>query len=304
MSALRMRHLDVLLAVAAEGSMQRAAQRVHLTQPAISKLVRELETMFGATLFERSKRGVALTESGRALAIRAEYLVNDVRRAREEVAAIGRGTLGSLRIGALPVVESSLLPQALMALRRIAPSLHIRIQDGTSAALLASLRRGEIDCVIGRMDAEASGNDLRAEKLLRLPVRIVARRRHPLAQQKKLTARQLAAYPWVLPQYGAPIRTVIDGVFAGAGLPALVPLVESTSIRLNYELVRSSEMIGVMPEDAAQDYLAGRALSILAFDLGDWLPFVGVTTRMAPASQALNLFLRVLRETSESSPKR
>jgi DNA-binding transcriptional LysR family regulator len=295
-SPLRMRHLDVLLAVAAEGSMQRAAQRVHLTQPAISKLVREIEQIFGAELFERSKRGVTLTESGRALAIRAEYLRNDVERAREEIAAIGRGTLGSLRIGALPVVESTLLPQGLMALRRIAPALHIRVQEGTSAALLGSLRRGEVDCVIGRLEDGASGKDLRTDKLLRLPTQIVARRKHPLAERKRVSLHELAAYPWVLPQPGAPIRTVIDSVFAAAGIAAPVPIVESTSIRLNYELVRSSDMIGVMPDDAARAYAGGRGLAILAFDLGDRLPWVGVMTRTAPPSQALTLFLRVLRE--------
>jgi DNA-binding transcriptional LysR family regulator len=298
-SSLRMRHLDVLLAVAAEGSMQRAAQRAHLTQPAISKLVRELETMFGAPLFDRSKRGVTLTECGRALAIRAEYLRNDLERAREEIGAIGRGTLGSLRIGALPVVESALLPQCLMALRQIAPELRIRVQDGTGAALLDQLRRGEIDCVIGRLDAGADGKDIRTEKLLRLPTRIVARPRHPLAVRKRVTPEELASFPWVLPQPGAPIRTVIDGIFAAAGIPAPVPLVESTSIRLNYELVRSSDMIGVMPDDAAAAY--GRALAILPFEFGDRLPWVGAMTRSAPTSQALNLFLRVLRETCGKS---
>lgn len=296
MSSLRVRHLDVLLAVAAEGSMQRAAQRVHLTQPAISKLVRELETMFGAPLFDRSKRGVTLTECGRALTIRAEYLRNDIERARDEVAAIGRGTLGALRIGALPVVESALLPQSLMALRKIAPALRIRVQEGTSAALLDQLGRGEIDCVLGRLDSGADGRDIRAEKLMRLPTRIVTRRRHPLGARKRVTPEQLAAYPWVLPQPGAPIRTVIDGVFAAAGIAAPVPLVESTSIRLNYELIRSSDMIGVMPDDAAAAYRAGGALAILPFDLGEWLPWVGVMTRPAPPSHALTLFLRVLRE--------
>jgi DNA-binding transcriptional LysR family regulator len=295
-----MRHLDVLLAVAAEGSMQRAAHRVHLTQPAISKLVRELETMFGAPLFDRTKRGVTLTECGRALAIRAEYLCNDLDRARDEVAAIGRGTLGSLRIGALPVVESALLPQSLMALRKIAPALRIRVQDGTGAALLDQLRRGEIDCVIGRLDSGADGKDIRAEKLLRLPTRLVARRRHPLAARNRVTPEQLASYPWVLPQPGAPIRTVIDGVFAAAGIPAPVPVVESTSIRLNYELMRSSDMIGAMPDDAAVAYNACRALAILPFDIGDRLPWVGIMTRSAPPSQALALFLRVLRETCGS----
>jgi DNA-binding transcriptional LysR family regulator len=295
-STLRIRHLDVLLAVAAEGSMQRAAQRVHLTQPAISKLVRELEMMFGAPLFDRTKRGVTLTECGHALAIRAEYLRNDIERARDEVAAIRHGTMGELRIGALPVVESALLPQSLMALRKVAPALRIRVQEGTSAALLDQLRRGEIDCVIGRLDSGADGRDIRAEKLTRLPTRIVARRGHPLAARKRVTPEQLAGFPWVLPQPGAPIRSVIDGIFATAGIAAPVPLVESTSIRLNYELMRSSDMIGVMPDAAAAAYNAGRALAILPFDLGDRLPWVGVMTRTAPPSHALTLFLRVLRE--------
>lgn len=296
-SPLRMRHLDVLLAVVDEGSMQRAAQRVHLTQPAISKLIRELETMFGAPLFDRSKRGVTLTECGRALALRAEYLRNDIERTREDVAAIARGTLGSLRIGALPVAESALLPQSLMALRKIAPALRIRVQEGTSAALLDQLRRGEIDCVIGRLDSGADGKDIRAEKLLRLPTRIVARRGHPLTARKRVTPEHLASFPWVLPQPGAPIRTVIDGVFASAGIPAPVPLVESTSIRLNYELIRSSDMIGVMPDDAASTYSAGGGLAILPFELGDRLPYVGVMTRTAPPSHALTLFLRMLHES-------
>jgi DNA-binding transcriptional LysR family regulator len=295
--SLRTRHLDVLLAVAAEGSMQRAAQRIHLTQPAISKLVREMETMFGAALFERSKRGVTLTDCGRALATRAEYLLNDVARTREEITAIANGTLGVLRIGALPVVESTLLPESLMALRRVAPAVHIRVQDGTGAALLGALRCGELDCVIGRLDVEASGGGLQAERLLQLQIRVVVRKQHPLAGRKRVTLDELAAYPWVLPQPGAPIRTVVDGLFLTAGLPAPRPVVESTSIRLNYELVRASDMIGMMPEDAAAAYASrGAGLAVLPIDLGDRLPFVGVMTRTAPPSHALRLFLKVLRE--------
>ncbi len=277
--------------------MQRAAQRVHLTQPAISKLVREMETMFGAALFTRSKRGVVLTECGRALAARAEYLLNDIERARDEVAAIHHGTLGSLRIGALPVAESHLLPQALMALRKVAPKLHIRVQEGTTSSLLDQLRRGEIDCVIGRLDGHATIQDLRTERLVKLPTRLVVRSKHPLARHRAVTPELLAAYPWVMPQSGAPIRIVIESIFTSAGLPPPVPLVESALIRLNYELVRISYMIGVMPDDAAKAYAGAKSLVILPFDLGDRLPFVGVTTGPGPASQALTLFLRVLRQS-------
>jgi DNA-binding transcriptional LysR family regulator len=192
-------------------------------------------------------------------------------------------------------VESALLPKSLMLLHRIAPALHIRVQDGDGAALLATLRRGEIDCVIGRLDGGANGGDLRAERLLQLPTRIVVRKRHPLAGRKRVTPDDLASYPWILPQPGAPIRTVIDGMFAAAGRTAPIPIVESTSIRLNYELVRASDMIGVMPDDAASAYVPG--LVVLPVDLGDLLPWVGVMTRNAPPSQAMDLFMRVLRET-------
>lgn len=296
--SLRTRHLDVLLAVAAAGSMQRAAQRINLTQPAIYKMVREMESQFGTALFERSRRGVTLTECGRALAIRAEYLLNDIARAYEEIAAIGKGTLGSLRVGVLPVAESALLPKSLMALHRIAPALRIRIHEGTSPALLAALRRGEIDCMIGRLDvAGTNAKDLRTERLLWLATRIVTRRRHPLAVKKRVSLNELASYPWILPEPGSPIRNVIDNVFAAAGIAAPAPIVESASIRLNYELVRASDMIGLMPDDAARRYAGPGGLAILPYELGDRLPFVGVLTRTAPSSQALSLFLRVLRET-------
>jgi DNA-binding transcriptional LysR family regulator len=296
-TALRIRDLEVLLAVAAAGSMQRAAQRAHLTQPAISKIVRELEASFGTALFERSKRGVSLTESGRALAERAQYLLNDIESTRDELAAIDKGTVGALRIGVLPVVESTLLPKGLQALRKIAPALRIRIEEGARAALLGSLRRGELDCVIGRLDVGSPDAEFHCEGLVRLPVRIVSGVRHPLAQAKRITLTTLTAYPWVLPPPGAPIRCVIDSLFVHAGIAAPLPLVESTSIRLNYELIRTSDMIGTMTEDAAAAYAGQRKLAILPIELGDRLPDVGTIMRRGRVSNATALFLRVLRES-------
>lgn len=300
-SSLRTRHLEVLLAVAAAGSMQRAAQRIRLTQPAISKLIGEIETIFDTALFERSKRGVALTESGQALVERAQFLLNDLERTQEEIVAIDSGTMGHLRIGALPVVESVILPQCLLALRKEAPALRIQIEEGTRASLLASLRRGELDCVIGRLDVGSNEDELHCEKLMRLPVLVVTASRHPLARKKRVTLQELAAYPWVLPRKGAPIRTVVDSLFVTAGFAAPMPLIESTSIRLNYELVRTSDMIGVMSEAAATAYAAQRRLAILPVDLGEHLPFVGVMTRQTRMSKAMALFLSILREQSNAA---
>jgi DNA-binding transcriptional LysR family regulator len=296
-SRLRTRHLEVLLAVAEAGSMQRAARQIHLTQPAISKLICEIEDIFDTALFERSRRGVTLTECGETLAQHARALLNDLDRTQEEIAAIGRGRMGRLRIGALAVSESELLPQSLLALRKQAPALQIQVEEGTRASLLASLRRGELDCVIGRLNVGSSEAELKCEKLLRLPVLVVAAPRHPLARRRKVTLPALADYPWVLPRVGAPIRTIIDSLFVNAGIAAPVPLIESTSIRLNYELIRTSDMIGVMSEAAATAYAAQRKLSILPVTLDGHLPHVGVMMRPGRMSNAMTLFLKVLRET-------
>lgn len=296
-ASLRTRHLQVLLAVAGAGSMQRAAQRIHLTQPAISKLVREIEAIFGTPLFERSKRGVALTECGRALVERAQFMLNDLERAREEVRALSSGVIGRLRIGAPAVAESMLLAKALLALRRIAPALSIQIAEGARAALLEQLRRGELDCVVGRLDVGSVHPDFRCEPLTRLPVHVVVGLKHPLARAKRVGIGDLSAYPWILPPAHSPIRVVIDNLFVGSGLAAPVPAIESTSIRLNYELVRGTDLIGVMTDDAAVAYAAQRALAILPIDVGARLPPVGVMTRSARMSNAMTLFLRVLRES-------
>ncbi len=190
--------------------------------------------------------------------------------------------------------------KGLLALRKLAPALRIQIEEGTRASLLASLRRGELDCVIGRLDVGSQEAELYCETLLRLPVLVIAALKHPLARQKKVTPADLAAYPWLLPRIGAPIRTVVDSLFVSAGLAAPVPLIESTSIRLNYELVRTSDMIGVMSEAAATTYAAQRRLAILPVDLGDRLPHVGVMMRQAHVSKAMALFLRILREQSSA----
>lgn len=292
---LRTRHLQVFLAVAKAESMQRAAAEVHLTQPAISKLIVELEQVFGTKLFIRSRQGVALTEGGRALAARAGHILNDIENARHEVFAIASGALGCVRIGVLPVVEARLLPATLLALRRSAPGLSAQIEEGTRAVLMNALRRGEIDCVIGRLDPGEQDRDLRIEKLVRLPIKVVASPKHPLARRRRLSWADVAAYPWILPKAGAPIRTVIDREFVEAGVTSPLPMIESTSIRLNLAVLSGTDMIGVMSEDAALGYSRAGDLAILPVALSGSLPHVGVVTRSSHVSQALHIFLAELR---------
>jgi DNA-binding transcriptional LysR family regulator len=293
--ALKTRHLQVFLAVAKTGSMQHAARGVGLTQPAISKLIVELERIFGAPLFERSKRGVTPTECGCALMDRAQLMLNDIESAKGEILAIARGAVGRVRVGVLPVAETPMLSRTLLALRKSAPGLAVQVEDGTRPVLLSSLRRGELDCMISRLDVGAGDQDLHVEKLVRMPISIVVSPSHPLARAKRVSWSDLARYSWILPRPGSPIRTVIDQQFAHAGTVPPAPMIESTSIRLNQAVLAGTDMIGVMIYDAAHTYARSRELAILPVKFFSQPPYIGVITRSPQASHALGTFLAALR---------
>lgn len=299
--ALKTRHLQVFLAVAKAGSMQRAAGDVHLTQPAISKMIAELEEVLGATLFERSKRGVALTECGRALVNRAQLVLNDLENTKDEIVAIARGVLGCVRVGVLPVAEARLLSTTLLALRRTAPGLAVQVEDGTRDVMLNALRRGEIDCVIGRLDAGSGDRDLQIEKLIRLPVAIVVSPTHPLVRKKRPSWADLLPYPWILPQRGAPIRAVIDREFTDLGLAPPIPAIESTSFRLIQAVVSETDMIGVITYEASLAYTRTGELAVLPVKVSGRLPYIGVIRRAAAVSNALGMFLSVLRKECKTA---
>jgi DNA-binding transcriptional LysR family regulator len=299
--ALKTRHLQVFLAVAKAGSMQRGAREAHLTQPAVSKLIGELEATLGAPLFERSRRGVVPTECGRALIGRAELVLNDLASAKDEIAAIARGEAGRVRVGVLPVAEARLLSNTLLALRKTAPGLAVQIEDGTREVMLNALRRGEIDCVIGRLDAGAGDRDLHIEKLIQLPAAIVVSPSHALARRRRLSWPDLLPYPWILPQRGGPIRTAIDREFTDQGLAPPLPAIETTSFRLIQAVVAATDMIGVISYEASSAYKRTGELAVLPIKLSGRLPHIGVVTRTAMGSKALGTFLAALRKECKSA---
>jgi molybdate transport repressor ModE-like protein len=303
-SAPKVRHLEVFLAVAKAGSMQRAARDAHLSQPAISKMIVELEKIFGAPLFERGKRGVVLTECGRALIGRAQLVLNELHGAKDEIAAIASGVIGRVRVGVLPVADTHLLSTTLLALRKTAPGLAVQIEDGTREVMLNALRRGEIDCVIGRLDAGAGDRDLHIEKLIESPVAIVVGSSHAIARKKRLSWADLLPYPWILPPLGAPIRIAIDREFTDIGLTPPIPAIESTSPRLIQAVVSETDMIGVITHEASRSYARNGELAVLPVKLSAPLPYIGVFTREPIASSALGFFLTALQQQCKSALKR
>ncbi|MBS4044734.1 MAG: LysR family transcriptional regulator [Alphaproteobacteria bacterium] len=256
---LRLRHLRLLDAVEAAGSLSRAAQQLGLSQPAATKILRELETVVGAALYERLPRGVRLTEAGHAVVERLRIGLMALDRALDQGLGDGRSVpRRRLSVGALPLATVDMLPQAVAQLRREGIDFDIEISEGTVPDMLAALRGRRIDCFIGRVDAatlrDPALRDLAATPLITEGLSFAASRRHPLARRRSVPLAELVAQAWVLAPLPSFTRVVVDQHFLDHGLSLPRPVVESLSFHTNLQIVGRSDLVTAAPFSAVAHY--------------------------------------------------
>ncbi len=299
-SHLKTRHLVLLVELGRQGSILHAAQAAHLTQPAASKLLAELEHALGVTLFERLPRGVAPTRYGEVLIRRAGAALAEMDAAYQEVMELQSGLSGRVAIGAVLTPSTSLVPEAIHRLKREHSRVQVAISTDTSKALIRSLRAGELDLVIGRiLDAESAA-ELDFEPLTDEPHGLVVRQGHPLLARSDLRLADLAQQSWILPPYGSILRDRITALFLAQGLDPPPETVETLALPVVTPLLAGSDMVAALPFELVQPYLDAGLLATLSFDLGLRMDAYGIVTRrrhqLSPGADAL---LRLLREVAQ-----
>lgn len=190
---LKTRQLLLVVALADEGSIHRAAAALNMTQPAASKLLRELEESIGAVLFERLPRGMRPTLYGDALIRHARAALGSLDQAHEELAALKAGHLGHVAVGAITSPGLRLVPPAVAAVKGTHAGLHVSVEIDTSNVLLEHLAQDKIDIVVGRLSAEHDKLRLRYEPLTGESVAAVVRTGHPLLAQARWRSRTCSA---------------------------------------------------------------------------------------------------------------
>jgi DNA-binding transcriptional LysR family regulator len=205
--------LQAFLAVAGHGSIRAAARELNVSQPAITRTMRELERELDVPLVSRGARGITLTEYGSALQVRARLLVEDMRRAREELQQIRQGLGGRARIGISSLPALLVLPRAFAELRRRMPQVEVHCYDGLLPVGTPPLRNGELDFLvtqsIGPLPVDS---DVQAELLFTSPLAAGVRSSHPRARARSLAALQ--GDEWI--GWDAPM---VHSMFALHGLP-------------------------------------------------------------------------------------
>jgi DNA-binding transcriptional LysR family regulator len=287
-----LRLLRSFVAIAEEGSLTRAAARLHIAQQSLSQQVRTLEAQLGATLLQRSSRGVRLTPVGAVLLREARTLLAHADRATAAVQRAAAGEEGELRVGFLSSVANYLVPPVVRAFGERHPRVTLQAHEVPIATLVAGLREGELDAGLTR---QPQVDDLDVEVVLTEQVAAVLPAGHPLAGRRELELAELADEAWVLTPRSSwpPWHRLYDEIFASAGFTPRVAQ-RGTSPQNLLALVAAGVGVTRLPLSSRTLRDSGVAFVPLVGDVADvviaWHP-----DHVAPA---LERFAAVVREVA------
>jgi DNA-binding transcriptional LysR family regulator len=291
-----------LLKAVEEGSINRAARALNITQPALTRNIARLEQEVGAPLLERSAKGVALTPYGAALVAHARTIAGELRATVDEIDALKGNRSGLVRLGATSVVLGQFVPPALDTLRRDQPEVSVRIIEAGRDQLLSQLRRGELDLVVATMPDKEVVDDLNIQRLFSFELSVIARAEHPIFQQREISFADLARFQWVLPPADTAFYQRVSRAFGRAGIPFPGASVETGSPQASKELVSASDLLAIVPKQSMRSEPASRLREIS----GKWgfeRRNVGVYLRQTSQMSPIVLKLIEALRTTFSWPK-
>ncbi|WP_235916632.1 MULTISPECIES: LysR family transcriptional regulator [Alphaproteobacteria] len=242
-SRLLPKHFSLIRAVVEYHQLSLAANALAMTQPAASRMLADIERHVGAAVFVRTPKGMEPTAIGRALARRAENLLEEIREATREVEAIRRGLTGSVRVGAVTGGAVGYVVPAIKALKIEAETADIHVDVAPSDTLIAELLAGQLDFVLGRIPTGIDARQFTISGMLEETVDILVHQSHPLANAERLTMADLVHFPWVMQAPGAPVRQALEQVFIAEGAPIPSNIVNTTSLLVMIAMLAASNAI-------------------------------------------------------------
>ncbi len=241
------RRLRQFLAVYELGSIGQAADKLLLTQPALSKSLRSLEDELGVRLFDRTPVGVVPTVFGDTLAMHAKGIEAQLRQAEAAIGALRGKAKGHVVVGIGPSVAPNLMPLATLSLQRLHPAIELSVVEGLVDDLLPQLRRGQIDVAVGAWPRVAD-SDFSTEVIIVDTLEVFARAEHPLARVPgPIGMEALLGHAWALPPATQKWRQHLDGLFVEQGLAPPAPAVTSTSASYLKALMLRGDFLSFLP---------------------------------------------------------
>ena len=297
LSQLRFKHLRLLLLISHTKNLHRAAEIMNITQPAVSKMLQDVEKILDVQIFERKARSIVPTELGKYVIDYASQSITNLDRFENALGNLKQGGYGVLSIGSIMAISTSLLPQAIAELKKRRPLIAIKVSTLTSDQLLAELEKNELDIVIGRLTNNQQKDLFEVEPLDNEELWAFANPTHPLTKIHKITLDKLHNQGWVLQQKTSPMRQVIDTMFQKNGFLPLQNFVETTSIFATLQIIRHSNMIAILPSSILNEDIERGVISKLPIEIPNPLDFFGIIKRRdVPFTSNAEEFASIIRE--------
>jgi DNA-binding transcriptional LysR family regulator len=273
---LKLRQLQLLVAMDDFRHVGKVALMLNVTQPAISKSLNELQSALDVRLFERNGRNLQPTYAGECLIRHARILLKHLDDAGDELHGLVTGHAGRLRLAVLPAAASALLPRGLALLKEQFPEAAVFVREGTMDLLLPELRTGHVELILGTLPARRAAPDLEEKALYDDPTVLVVGRHHPLAQGTKLDWADLAPFPWILPPQGSLLREPLLATFHANGMNLPADTIETLSSNVVLNHVQMSLAIASLPASVARRYAELGMLAVLPVPLSHLVRPVGL----------------------------
>ncbi|MFG2502888.1 LysR substrate-binding domain-containing protein [Streptomyces sp. NPDC048441] len=249
---LKFRHLILVDALSRQGSVVGAAAELHVTQPAATRSLHELEDILGVTLFERGPRGITATVFGEAFTQHARAVLAQLTQAGRHVVELADADRGTVIVGTHLAGSNVLLPRAIAGIKKERPYLTVTVREASPEALLLELEAGRIDFIVGRLTVP-SGEGMVRRKLYDESVDLVVRAAHELTGKPDVELAELMDYPWILPGAETALRREVEEFFTRHGCALPMNRVETTSFLTVRQLLLETDVIAVLPSLIVRD---------------------------------------------------
>jgi DNA-binding transcriptional LysR family regulator len=296
-SRLKMRQIALLAHLDEERCVARAAEAVGMTQPAASKLLREIEQALQVQLFERHARGIVPTSSGEILARHARSILSEINLAQQELATLKSGLSGQASLGTVTTPTANLVPAAIALLKQQHPGLLVSVELDHSRPLLEKLLQGKLDVLVARILTADSAGNFQFEPLCDEQHAVLVGAQHPLAEKSGARLQDLLDYPWILPPAGSVLRERLAGLFLQRSLPLPANIIQTQSLQVITQLLQTTDAVAVLQQEAVRPLCESGFLGVLIKDLGLQIGCFGIITRrdhkLSPGGRALLECLRL-----------
>jgi len=299
----KMRQLALLLRLIDTGNLHDAAAALNMSQPAATKLIREIEDALGVTLFIRQPRGMKPTPSGIMAARHAGVILAELRKMQEDVNGLQHGITGYVRLGAMISAVPAPVTQALARMAEAFPTVEVSLSVGTSDVLLPELNAGRLDLMVGSIAGAVGAEALTYSPLGEDIAVVVAGITNPILRLQNLTLKDVFSERWILPPAGAPELRSIEAAFNSAGLPLPVNSTRMASMIATATAVGLTDTLAIIPHSMYRYFAKFQAMGQVDLKLhasAEPYGLINVSNRsLSPAARALyDLIHEVAEETA------